>query len=72
MFLFLKIIFNFRGYYMLFKKQNTPVTDFCSPVPTFISAALPGYLLNGWLDVPVVGLAMFSRIEVSASMFFIR
>ena len=63
---------DFMGYYKFVYKEKTPVTDFCSPVPTFISAALPGYLLNGWLDVPVVGLAMFSRIEVSASMFFIR
>lgn len=31
------------------------------------------YLLKGWLVAPpVVGLAMFSRIEVSASIFFIR
>ena len=30
------------------------------------------YLLNGWFEVFPVGLAMFSRMEVSASMFFIR
>ena len=33
---------------------------------------LPGYLLNGWFELLPVGLAMVSRMEVSASMFFIR
>ena len=32
-----------------------------------------GYLLNGWLVGPLdAGLAMVSRIDVSASIFFIR
>lgn len=36
-------------------------------------AFAPCYLLSGWfVTLPDDGLAMFSRIEVSASMFFIR
>ena len=31
-----------------------------------------GYLLNGWFELFPDGLAMVSRMEVSASMFFIR
>ena len=67
-----EIVFSFdRVFNLLFINRNAGsrflFTGFGVSVSYFSS-----YLLNGWLVLPVVGLAMFSRMEVSASIFFIR
>ena len=69
----MQILFHYAGLLVnsyLKRKRRKPVS--VHRCRHFRQLLFPGYLLSGWLEGPVAGLAMFSRMEVSASIFFIR